>query len=251
MNIKGFQKLSIVQKMALFVLFVVVVSVCLILFLIRPVMANVQEIKDDINNQRVELEEKYLRGLNAKMISRNLDKIESNLEFLDQIFIKEDGYLDLVTSLEGLAEKKGLEERLDILKNRSTDRGFYEIVPVHVEVRGNFDNLLAFLVELKGKDYQFNINSLRIRSQDPASTEDLRRNYFDQEEGPEEYSEEVLDEEFVDGPEVQGPEVGEEEVLDITNEETDLGEFNNLYDPGPIDKDFSMLILGEVYWKNQ
>lgn len=175
MEIKGLKNIGTTQKIIYFILLLIVVVVGLGLFVVKPAADDIKRIRGEIKDQRTELERKYLKGLNAKLISQKADEIKGNLEVLDRIFIKKEGYLGLVTSIEGLASKNNLQEELNILNNNAEDKRTYEVVPVHIEVRGEFEDILAFVHDLKNASYQFNINSLVIRSENPDPLSVLRQ----------------------------------------------------------------------------
>lgn len=169
------QNLGYTQKMIYYSLFVVAVITLLVFFVVKPAMSDIKDIKENIKEQRSKMEEKYLKGLNAKMLSKNTPEIKENLKILDKIFITKEGYLNLVTSLERKAQINNLEKNLNILTNKAEDKSGYEVVPVHIETKGAFRNQLNFISDLKSSTYQFNINTLQIRSEDPDAVSALRQ----------------------------------------------------------------------------
>lgn len=168
------QNLGYTQKMVYFSLLVVAIIALLAFFVVKPAISEIKDIKENIKDQRVQMEKKYLEGLNAKMLSRNAPEIKDNLKTLDRIFISKEGYLDLVTSLERKAKRNDLEKNLNILTNKGKDKNGYEVVPVHIETKGTFGSQLDFISDLKNATYQFNINTLKIRSEDPDAVPALR-----------------------------------------------------------------------------
>lgn len=234
METKIFNKMGPRQKLVYFSLFLVVVIAAAFFFVIKPAAEDMKGIKNDIKKERAELERKYLEGLNAKLISKKADRIRGDLEVLDRIFIEEDGYLDLVTSLERIAADNKVEEKLDILEDSAQNKKEHRVVPVHIEVEGEFKNLLAFVYDLKRAPFQFNINKLKIRSESPDSAEVLRqRSYQD--------AERVSNKEIIridDKTEATTTTSTREEIV-IQKTPTSTPEV----------KDVSIMVLGEVYWE--
>lgn len=234
MRIKFLHKLSVGQKLIYFFLFLIVVIAALGLFVVKPAADNMQRIRGDIKEQRSELEKKYLEGLNARFISRKSEEINKNLKVLDRLFIEKDGYLGLVTSIERLAGQNNLQEELNILSSNAEKKNNYKVVPVHVEVKGNFPNILAFVSDLKGEPYQFNINSLKIRSENPDPIMTLRQRV------PREVKKEI-------STSTQVIEMGNNGTTTTTTKEEIFIQKKST-STAPV-KTVSGLILGEVYWK--
>ncbi|HMB65434.1 MAG TPA: type 4a pilus biogenesis protein PilO [Patescibacteria group bacterium] len=234
MRIKILHKLSIAQKLIYFFLLVIVIIAALGLFVVKPAADDMQRIREDIKKQRAELEKKYLEGLNAKLISRKSEEINKNLEVLNRLFIEKDGYLDLVTSIERLAGRNDLREELNILDSNARDKKTYEVVPVHVEVKGEFPNILSFISDLKEEPYQFNINSLKIRSENPDPIVALRQRV------PREVEKKISTTTQVIEMEGRGT------TTTTTKEEIFIQKTSTSTTPA---KTISTLILGEVYWE--
>ncbi len=234
-----FQKMSFTQKIVYFILFVLLVLFILVMFVIRPSMASIEQTREAVAGQSQELKERYLRGMNARIISRNLDEIKDGLEVLDQVFIKKDRYLDLIILLENLAEENNLEERLSILTESSEDRNFYQVVPVNMELTGSFKDQLSFLSALKDKPSRFNINSIRITSKNPESITELRERRMTGEEivlsEPDVLDEEILEE--------------DDEVVPELEEESNQEEEEDILEESIIpEQEVSLMIFSEVYW---
>lgn len=234
MEIKGLKKIGTIQKIIYFVLLMIVIIAVLGWFVIKPSAEDIKSIREDIKEQRIELERKYLEGLNARLVSQKADEIKGNLEVLDGIFIKKEGYLSLVTSIERLAGENNLQEELNILNNNAEDKRTYKVVPVHIEAKGEFNDLLAFVHDLKNTSYQFNINSLRIRSENPDPMAVLRQRAPKETEKVTTTTAEVI--EMDSGA----------TTTTTTKEEILIQKTPTSSTPT---KEVSALILGEVYWE--
>ena len=230
MRIKILEKLDFTQKIIYFSLAVVVVIGFSVFFVVKPSADHIKDIKKDIKEQRAKLEKKYLMGWNAKILSKNAQEIKDNLKIFNKLFIPKDGHLDLVTSLERMAQRNNLEQEINILTNNANNKGSYKIVPVHIEVKGRFRNQLALVSDLKNEtDYQFNINSLKFRSEDPSALSALKKR------PPQETQEKITtttEIKIEDGQTTTTKEVVLEGGSDINPQ-----------------KDISLMILGEVYWE--
>jgi len=133
-------------------------------FIIFPSIRDIKTIRDEIETQRVDLERKYVKGQSLRQLSEKLKKAEEKIYILDQVFIgKEDG-LKFVTTLEDIAGKNGVNQKINLLPSIAVDNSYSQLVPLQLFPQGTFNQLLKYLVDLESLNYYINIRSLDFSS---------------------------------------------------------------------------------------
>lgn len=164
MEFKEIVKLNLKNKIILsigsFFIFIFIV----IYFVIFPSIRDIKNIRDDIEAQRVDLERKYVKGQSLKSLSEKLAKAEEKIHVLDQVFIGEEDGLEFVTTLEGIAGKNNIKQKINLLPSLVTDSSYYQLVPLQLFPQGNFNQLLDYLTGLETLNYYINIKSLDLSS---------------------------------------------------------------------------------------
>lgn len=66
----------------------------------------------EIEEQRIDLERKYIKGYSLRRLTENLKKIEPKLSSLDQIFINKNRELEFITTVENEANKAQVSQKI-------------------------------------------------------------------------------------------------------------------------------------------
>lgn len=153
-------KNKIILSLASFLVFIFIV----IYFVIIPSIRDIKNIRDEIEAQRVDLERRYVKGQSLRNLSEKLQKAEEKIHVLDQVFIGKEEGLEFVTTLEGIAGKNGVSQKINLLPSLAADNGYYQLVPLQLFPQGNFNQLMNYLVGLETLNYYINIKSLDLSS---------------------------------------------------------------------------------------
>lgn len=161
-------RLSLKRKIALTAATVVSASALIFQFVIRPTLRQVRQITAAIQQEREDLEIKYQRGQRIKKITAEFNKIKPDKDRLNAMFVPASQALELVfiTTLERLAPAHDVELTFD--QNRVQDLSTPESpLPLTFTLRGNFKQVLRYLVAVERLPYYFNISDLSLRGINP------------------------------------------------------------------------------------
>jgi len=162
-------KLSLKNKIIISLGLFILILASIIYFIIIPTMDDIQTIENEIEQQRIDLEKRYIKGQSLRQLTDNLEIIEPQLTTLDQIFIAQDQELEFITTLEQLAEDNNISQKINLTINDKLDNTYQEI-PVKISARGNYLNLMNYLTDLEALNYYINISSLDLSSSAQASS---------------------------------------------------------------------------------
>jgi Tfp pilus assembly protein PilO len=136
-------------------LFMITLLAVLGLFIIWPAINKILAIKEEIEMEKVSLENKLSRGLNAKKIKEELLGIENSLSVLDVVFIQPNQELDLLGNIESLAAKNQVEVKLKPNFAGQNIGGNILRIPLDIMADGNFNNLISFLNDLDSSPFYY------------------------------------------------------------------------------------------------
>lgn len=170
MEFKKTVKLNLRNKIILSIVIFFIFIFVVIYFVIFPSIRDIRSIRNNIELQRTDLERKYVKGQSLRKLSEKLEKSEEKIHVLDQVFIgKEDG-LKFITTIEGIAGKNNINQKINLLPAIATDNGYSQLVPLQLFPQGNFNQLLNYLVGLETLNYYINIKSLDLSSDSRAAS---------------------------------------------------------------------------------
>lgn len=155
-------KINLTKKIVINTLFIAVIIISLLYFLIFPSVRDIQEMKQSIEAQKIDLEIKYQKGQNLKHLSEKIKVIEPKINNLEEIFVKEDDSLAFVKTLENLAEKHNITQSIKLLDPVESQNSYYKIIPIQLSTQGKYENQMDYLLDLERLDYYINIDILKI-----------------------------------------------------------------------------------------
>jgi Tfp pilus assembly protein PilO len=163
MNNNFWSNLTYPKKIVLSAIIFLAAAFALIYWLIMPTQADVENVKNQIENQQLQAEKDYAQGENLKKLSDNIKAVEPRVGEIEQVFIDKNDFLPFITSLEDAAAKDNVTEKPNLNIDSETALGsYYSQIPLALEVKGNFYNLLTFMSDLETMSKRVNINSLEI-----------------------------------------------------------------------------------------
>ena len=168
MKINNSTKFNLKNKIIINIIISILIIGCLAVFIILPTTKNIKKIGNEIENQRIDLETKYIRGQSLKQLNENLKKIEPQLYILDKTFVQQDQELELITAMEKLANKNNITQKINLEINKKNNNENYQQIPLKISTRGNFINLINYIIGLETLNYYININSIQLSSNSSA-----------------------------------------------------------------------------------
>ncbi len=145
------------------VIFILIIG-GLIYFVVIPTIHDIKKMGKEIENQRIDLEQKYIKGQSLRQLTENLKKIEPQLVILDQIFIKQDYELEFITKLEEIAAQNNVSQTINLDTAKINKDKNYQTLPLRLSARGNYKNIMNYLINLEALNYYINIDSMDLSS---------------------------------------------------------------------------------------
>ncbi len=157
-------KLNLKKKISISIVVSVLIIGGLVYFVVIPIINDIKKMGEKIENQRIDLEQKYIKGQSLKQLTENLKKIEPQLVILDQIFIKQDYELEFITKLEEIAEQNNVSQTINLNTAKINKDKSYQTLPLQLSARGNYKNIMNYLINLEALNYYINIDSIDLSS---------------------------------------------------------------------------------------
>ncbi|OIO07068.1 hypothetical protein CO115_01205 [Candidatus Falkowbacteria bacterium CG_4_9_14_3_um_filter_36_9] len=167
MQLLELSKLNYKNKIIFNISISIILMVLIVYFVIINSILNIKKMSEEINKNKIDLEEKFNRGQSITELSKNISKIQQQLSVFDKIFIDKNNSLDLITTLENSADKYNITQKinLSVPENKDTSKDkTYIIVPITLETSGKFSDQMNYLINLETLNYQININSIKMNS---------------------------------------------------------------------------------------
>lgn len=152
------------KKITINILISLVMLLGAIFIFILPAINKLEAAKKTIEEQKISFEKIYIQGQNLRKTSENIKTVEPGLQDLQKIFVKKEEALNFITSLEKIAEKNNIKQKIGNLNYpTSTDKkSTFDIVPIQITLSGNFKSLIKYLSDLEKLDYYVSVKNLEI-----------------------------------------------------------------------------------------
>jgi hypothetical protein len=149
-----------------------VISMVIIFFITYPTISYIQDIKEKITEQHRDLEIKYQNAKQLKKNSEKINQLQDKLVVLDDIFVKQEQELGFITTLENIATKNNIDQKINLIKatpKTSTSKATSKTPPEEnmgfdINASGSYKNILAWLLEIEQLTYYINFESLNINT---------------------------------------------------------------------------------------
>lgn len=158
----NYNKITTRQKFTIAVAVFLLFGFSAFYFLLRPTARRIEKLKADIITEKAAAEKSVSGQENSVILGDKLKKIEPELSKLDRIFISQNRELEFITILEAMAEKNGVEQKINLNIAAAKTEQNYKKIPLELNLRGNFPNLIRYLADLEASSYYANIRLLEI-----------------------------------------------------------------------------------------
>lgn len=162
MKIQNFKKINTKNKISIAGFIIAAVITCVIIFVITPGINGIKKIGEDIMQQRIDVENKYKKGQKLNKLTENLKIIEPQIEKMDRMFIDQNDALKFITSLEEMAEKSNVKQKINLMTAQKVPFHSYQKMPLQLSIGGNFIDEINYILNLENSDYLINIKLLEI-----------------------------------------------------------------------------------------
>lgn len=142
----------------------------LIYFIVIPTIKDIKAMGESIEEQKVDLEKKYIKGNSLRKLTENLKEIEPKLSLLDQIFINKNRELEFITTIENEANKSQVNQKINLSSPKDTENQEFQKNNLQLFTKGSFNKQLRYLINLESLSYYINVKSLELT---PASGEKI------------------------------------------------------------------------------
>jgi Tfp pilus assembly protein PilO len=142
-----------------------IILMAMVYFGVVQAMNEIEVMKERIDQEKLSLEKSYIRGQKLRELAENLKTVEPDLAKLDSVFIKKEMALDFITALEGIAEKNGISQKINLANaNRGNvkSKEKNETIPIQLSSTGSFYKEMMYLASLESLNYYINVKNIEI-----------------------------------------------------------------------------------------
>jgi Tfp pilus assembly protein PilO len=164
------QKTSLKNKISASLAFFVIAFFCLIYFIVIPTMRDIKVMGQDIENQRIDLETKYIKGYTLKQLTENLKEIQPKLSQLDQVFINKNRELEFITTLENRADQASVNQKINLSSPQTAANQKFQKNSLQLSTQGEFNQQLKYLMDLEALSYYINVNLIELTPTNGSET---------------------------------------------------------------------------------
>ena len=148
---------------------IIIVSFLLVLFigvpafLILPTIQEIKIINQQMYDQAVNFEKKYLEGRSLKRVIQEYQQIKPTLPELWKSFVQEGEELDLVTALENIAADTKIEQQISFAQQNEQFLDPIEKRGIDLTLEGEYIDILNYLSKTEELSYYLDINSFSLQ----------------------------------------------------------------------------------------
>lgn len=156
------KKINLKNKITLTLTLSPIIVLGIVYFIVMPTIRDIISMKNNIEAQRLDLENKYRKGQSLKKLNEDLKVIEPQLEILDDMFIKRDEVLEFITTIENIATKNNIDQKINLDLNLGVKENEYKKTPVQLSTSGYFSDQLKYLLAIEALNFYINPSSLNM-----------------------------------------------------------------------------------------
>jgi Tfp pilus assembly protein PilO len=139
--------------------------IIMIYFLILPLIANINGKYNSFIANLIEDEKNYEKNKRYMEVKEKMKKIEPYLDKINSLFINKSRELEIITTLENIAEKNNVKQTLNFSQIQNTDdKNKITIGNINISAQGAYPDLYNYLSAIEKLDFYLNINSLDINN---------------------------------------------------------------------------------------
>ncbi len=161
------KKIHIKQKIAFLILGTVLWIAGVIILIIIPQINSINDLGERIKNHKIYLEAQYENKINEQKNKKKLEIIEKEIKKIDQMFISQNRELEFITTLEEIASRHNIEQKISLEDNNQKEKNHksYKKNRLQLTSQGTFSDLLNYLMDIESLNYYINIQSIEFVSE--------------------------------------------------------------------------------------
>jgi len=147
--------------------FLSLISSCLIIswLIILPTINKIKKNNAELTAEKQEISSLLRQGQNITENKRNLKKIMTQLDTLDNVWLKNGDELKFITDLEKIAAKNNLSQTIDFNNKQLKEQVKIKMIPVKITVNGNLIDIMHYINELENLNYYINFSQIDFTRQ--------------------------------------------------------------------------------------
>ena len=165
-------KINLKNKIIIIIIGFLTLFSLILFFIVIPTIHDILDMGQIIEEQRIDLEKKYIKGQNLRQLTANLNKINLQLSKLEQIFISENRELEFITTLEGVANKNSTNQKINLGVQEDMPGYDYKKMTLQLFLQGNFVNIMNYLIGLESLEYYVNVKNIELTMGSSKQTSD-------------------------------------------------------------------------------
>lgn len=153
------------QKNILLISLPIIIFIGIFFFVISPLFSKINELKTKIQKEKTSLEIYQKKGDSLFSLEKDYKKVEKDKENLYSFFIESLKIEKLFEELENLSHKVKINQEINLLNKGSISSETkinVEKISLQIKARGDFENLVKYLLLLENFPYYLNITSIKI-----------------------------------------------------------------------------------------
>ncbi len=161
-SVSNIVKINLKNRIIIMIIGFLTLFALILFFIVIPTIHDILDMGQKIEEQRIDLEKKYIKGQNLRQLTTNLNKINSQLSKLEQIFISENRELEFITTLEGVANKNSVNQKINLGVQEDMPGYDYKKMTLQLLLQGNFTNIMNYLIGLESLEYYVNVKNIEL-----------------------------------------------------------------------------------------
>ncbi|OIO39748.1 MAG: hypothetical protein AUJ72_00065 [Candidatus Omnitrophica bacterium CG1_02_46_14] len=162
MNLNIFKNSSWPKRENTFVISGIAIVFLLAAFVIYPSIRDIRSVRREIVSAKAQLLEKQSAKHELKDILASYEKNQAKLELFDKAVMNKNRELEFITSLENIAVRHGLEQKINVENYRDLPEDDLAEMSVQLLLRGAFKDELSYLQDLEKLPAYINISQINI-----------------------------------------------------------------------------------------
>jgi len=154
--------MTVKKKIIISIVFFLVLSILLIVFLIYPVFLEIKKTSQDFLAQKEKLTVLEQKVKNLEKFRITFSGISSNLEKIDNFFVDPEVPIDFIRFLEKTSQDSQLSLKISPGQAIKIKKDESPFIVFQLSLTGSFPNLAKFLEKLESASYLIEIQNLTI-----------------------------------------------------------------------------------------
>lgn len=164
MILDKYQKFNLKNKIIATLIGFALIIFALIYYIVVPTIKDIKAMGEEIQEQKIDLEKKYIKRNSLRQLREDLKKIEPKLSLLDQVFINKNRELEFITALENEANRSQVSQKINFNSPADAASQGFQKNDLQLFTNGDFNKQLKYLINLETLNYYINIKLMELSS---------------------------------------------------------------------------------------